>query len=88
MHLPGRALERDYRRHLGEAYGVTFNQLFVLTNMPIQRFGSTLVSKGLFEEYVALHPVSGRPRGDRLAGGASVKPLVTLPVASMVPKAV
>ena len=48
------ALERDYRQHLGEAYGVTFDRLFVLTNMPIQRFGSTLISKGQFEEYLAL----------------------------------
>jgi radical SAM/Cys-rich protein len=47
-------LERDYRKHLGEAYGVAFNRLFVLTNMPIQRFGSTLISKGRFEDYLAL----------------------------------
>ena len=48
------ALERDYRKHLGEKYSVTFDRLFVLTNMPIQRFGSTLVSKGQFEDYLAL----------------------------------
>ncbi|MGQ0752135.1 MAG: arsenosugar biosynthesis radical SAM (seleno)protein ArsS [Betaproteobacteria bacterium] len=47
-------LEQDYRRHLGERYGIVFNRLFVLTNMPIQRFGSMLVSKGLFEQYMAL----------------------------------
>ena len=47
-------LERDYRDRLGEGYGVTFNQLYVLTNMPIQRFGSTLVSKGGFDAYVQL----------------------------------
>jgi radical SAM/Cys-rich protein len=51
---PQPALEADYRRHLGERYGVTFNQLYVLTNMPIQRFGSMLVSRGRFEEYMAL----------------------------------
>lgn len=51
---PQGPLEQDYRRHLGERYGVTFNHLFVLTNMPIQRFGSTLISKGRFEEYIAL----------------------------------
>ena len=48
------ALERDYKRRLGDAYGVTFNRLYVLTNMPIQRFGSTLVSKGRFDEYMNL----------------------------------
>jgi radical SAM/Cys-rich protein len=47
-------LERDYRTHLGERYGIRFNALYVLTNMPIQRFGSTLISKGQFEEYLAL----------------------------------
>ena len=47
-------LERDYRDHLLARYDIAFNHLYVLTNMPIQRFGSTLVSKGLFEEYLAL----------------------------------
>ena len=47
-------LEQDYQRHLGERYGVTFNRLYVLTNMPIQRFGSTLISKGQFEDYMEL----------------------------------
>ena len=47
-------LEPDYRRVLDEQYGVRFNHLYVLANMPIQRFGSTLVSKGQFQEYMAL----------------------------------
>ncbi len=47
-------LEQDYHRHLGERFGVVFNHLYVLTNMPIQRFGSTLISKGQFEHYMAL----------------------------------
>jgi radical SAM/Cys-rich protein len=47
-------LERDYRSHLGSRYGIAFNQLYVLANMPIQRFGSMLISKGRFEEYVQL----------------------------------
>lgn len=33
-------LEVDYRRLLGEQFGITFNRLLVLANMPIQRFGS------------------------------------------------
>ena len=49
-----RQLETDYRRELGELYGIVFNQLYVLTNMPIQRFGSTLISKGQFGEYIDL----------------------------------
>jgi len=47
-------LEQDYRRHLGERFGIVFNQLFVLTNMPIQRFGSMLISKGQFAQYIDL----------------------------------
>jgi radical SAM/Cys-rich protein len=55
-------LEADYRRHLAERYGVTFDHLYVLTNMPIQRFGSTLVSKGQFEEYLALLKSAYQPQ--------------------------
>ncbi|MDZ7812195.1 MAG: arsenosugar biosynthesis radical SAM (seleno)protein ArsS [Ideonella sp.] len=51
---PQAALEADYKRHLGEHFGVVFNQLFTLANMPIQRFGSTLVSKGQFNSYMQL----------------------------------
>lgn len=47
-------LQNDYRKHLGEQFGIEFSELFVLTNMPIQRFGSTLISKGNFEHYMDL----------------------------------
>jgi radical SAM/Cys-rich protein len=47
-------LEHDYHRHLQERFGIVFNQLYVLTNMPIQRFGSMLISKGRFEDYIDL----------------------------------
>jgi len=47
-------LEADYKRILGEQYGVVFNRLLTLANMPIQRFGSTLISKGQFNQYMAL----------------------------------
>ena len=48
------SLEEDYKRELKARYGVEFNQLFTITNMPIARFGSTLVSKGQFGEYMEL----------------------------------
>jgi radical SAM/Cys-rich protein len=48
------ALEADYRRVLGETYGIVFNALYTLANMPIQRFGAILISKGQFDEYLAL----------------------------------
>jgi len=47
-------LQADYERELGEHFGVRFNQLFALANMPIQRFGSTLISKGEFQPYMQL----------------------------------
>ncbi len=47
-------LEQDYRQHLGERYGIVFNRLYTLANMPIQRFGSMLVSKGLLRGYMQL----------------------------------
>lgn len=47
-------LEVDYKRHLASEYGIHFNNLFTLANMPIQRFGSMLISKGQFDEYMDL----------------------------------
>ncbi|MBK6470201.1 MAG: arsenosugar biosynthesis radical SAM protein ArsS [Betaproteobacteria bacterium] len=51
---PQAALQADYKRHLAQHFGVVFNQLFTLANMPIQRFGSMLVSKGEFNAYMSL----------------------------------
>ena len=45
-------LEADYKRVLGEKFGITFSHLFAIANMPIQRFGSTLISKGTFDGYM------------------------------------
>ncbi|WP_431688490.1 arsenosugar biosynthesis radical SAM (seleno)protein ArsS [Hahella sp. NBU794] len=47
-------LEADYKRELLDHHGIEFNQLFVLTNMPISRFGSVLLSKGQFNDYMQL----------------------------------
>jgi radical SAM/Cys-rich protein len=51
---PQQALEQDYKQHLARQYAIQFNQLLTLTNMPIQRFGSTLVSRGEFDGYMKL----------------------------------
>ncbi len=48
------ALEADYKRVLGDSYGIVFNKLFVLANMPIQRFGTMLINKGEFDGYLQL----------------------------------
>lgn len=47
-------LEAEYKRELFNHFGIVFNELFVLANMPIQRFGSTLISKGQFHDYMQL----------------------------------
>ena len=47
-------LEADYKRELGEHFGILFNALYTLANMPIARFGSTLISQGKFAAYMAL----------------------------------
>lgn len=48
------ALEADYKRELEERFGITFDRLFTIANMPIARFGSTLLSKGRFDQYMQL----------------------------------
>jgi radical SAM/Cys-rich protein len=47
-------LELAYKQHLQQHYGIVFNRLFAIANMPIQRFGSTLVSHSRFESYLTL----------------------------------
>ena len=61
---PQAALEADYRRELGGRHGIVFDRLFTLANMPIQRFGSTLVSHGEFDAYMTL--LRGAHRDDNL----------------------
>ncbi len=51
---PQQALEQEYKSFLAEHFGISFNNLFTITNMPIARFGSTLISKGEFENYMNL----------------------------------
>lgn len=51
---PQEKLQADYQRELQQHFGIAFNQLFTITNMPIQRFGSTLISKGQFGDYMQL----------------------------------
>lgn len=47
-------LQADYKRELRDHFGIVFNELFALANMPIQRFGSMLISKGQFNSYMRL----------------------------------
>jgi radical SAM/Cys-rich protein len=54
-------LEPAYKEELATRHGVVFNQLLALANMPIQRFGSQLLSSGQYEPYMALLKGAHRP---------------------------
>lgn len=54
-------LEAEYKQHLGTEFGIRFNNLYTLANMPIQRFGSLLISKGWFDDYMQLLKDAYRP---------------------------
>lgn len=59
-------LEVAYKEQLATRYGIVFNRLFALANMPIQRFGSQLVTRGEFHDYMRL--LKGAHRDDNLPG--------------------
>ncbi|MGQ9646820.1 MAG: arsenosugar biosynthesis radical SAM (seleno)protein ArsS [Thermodesulfobacteriota bacterium] len=48
------SLEADYKRVLWEQYGILFNQLYTLQNMPVGRFGKMLATDGEFQNYMNL----------------------------------
>lgn len=52
--LPGQqtSLEADFRRELSRRYGLSFNQLYAITNMPINRFLEFLLRNGQYEAYM------------------------------------
>ncbi len=54
--LPGpqAELEADYKRELREHFGIEFNQLFTITNLPVSRFASWLRHNGHYESYLEL----------------------------------
>lgn len=51
---PQEKLEADYKSHLRESFGIEFNRLFTITNMPIKRFADMLVREGKHESYMGL----------------------------------
>lgn len=54
--LPGpqEELEADYQRELRAHFGITFNRLYTITNLPVERFATALRRAGRYEEYLAL----------------------------------
>ena len=55
-HLPPaqNKLEQDYKRILREQFGIVFNHLFCLSNMPITRYATHLKLRGEYDRYVEL----------------------------------
>jgi radical SAM/Cys-rich protein len=51
---PQAQLEQDYKRILREQFGIVFNHLFCLTNMPITRYATHLKLLGEYDRYVQL----------------------------------
>ena len=54
--LPGpqAELEADYKRELKDHFGIVFNKLYSITNLPIARFASYLRHNNKLEEYMQL----------------------------------
>ena len=48
------ALEKDYKRELQNRFGLVFNQLWTITNMPIKRWRHELQRDGHLEPYMTL----------------------------------
>lgn len=48
------ALETQYRDELGRLFGITFDRLLTITNMPIRRFAADLGRSGKTESYMEL----------------------------------
>jgi len=63
LHLPPAQgpLQADYKRELQQRFGLVFNQLYTITNMPISRFGGMLLAKGLYDKYMGILKDAYRP---------------------------
>ncbi len=46
------SLEKEYKQALMQRYGITFNNLFTITNMPISRYLDYLLTSGNYETYM------------------------------------
>jgi len=59
---PQQKLERDYRQVLNEQFGIVFNRLYCLTNMPITRYATHLELRGEYDRYMDLLAENFNPR--------------------------
>jgi len=46
------ALQKEYKQRLKEKYGILFNELYTITNMPINRYLDYLINSGNYERYM------------------------------------
>ena len=58
---PQDQLEQDYKRILKEKFGIIFNRLYCLSNMPITRYATHLKLRGEYEQYMELLESSFNP---------------------------
>lgn len=68
-------LETDYKKELQELFGIQFNRLYTITNMPIKRFLTDLNRQGKLESYMELLANSFNPHA---AEGIMCKSLVSI----------
>lgn len=58
---PQPQLEADYKRELGKRFGIQFNRLYTITNMPIARFAHMLQREGMRDAYLELLATAFNP---------------------------
>ena len=59
---PQAQLEADYHAHLKNKFGIVFNHLFTITNMPIKRYAHALKRDGKMQDYMQLLVDSFNPQ--------------------------
>lgn len=76
-YIPGsqKELEVAYKAELFERYGITFNNLYTITNAPIGRFREYLEAKGAYDRYLNLLATSFNPH---TAGNIMCRTLVSV----------
>lgn len=62
---PQDQLNLDYHTHLSNAFGIVFNHLYTITNMPIKRYAQRLERQGKMQEYMTLLRENFNPHAAR-----------------------
>jgi radical SAM/Cys-rich protein len=72
---PQAGLEKDYKQALAAKFGVYFNQLFAIANMPIHRFKAQLKVLKTYEEYLDKLATAFNPQA---AAGVMCRSLISV----------